>query len=146
MCWKNSVIAYNACCVLKSRVSNVSMFLHTIRISHALFFALAIWSAIAFNATERLKSIHPFTTKRTGKLDLTSTAYQPRRFNSLQGDTSSAQEQIRNLNYSVLSSEISTVTGAATSSPSRSSAVKPKPVLTRRSVGGSSAFHKVNIC
>ena len=136
--------------MLKSRVSNVSMFLHTIRISHALFFALVIWSAIAFNATERLKSIHPLTTKRTGKLadklDLTSTAYQPRRFNSLQGNTSSAQEQVRNLNYSILSSEILTVTGAASSSSSRSSAVKPKPVLTRRSVGGSSAFHKVSIC
>ena len=138
-------------CVLKSRVSNVSMFLHTIRISHALFFGLVIWSAIAFNATERLKSIHPFTTKRTGKLadklDLASTAYQLRRLNSLQGNTSSAQKQIRNLNYSILSSERSTVTGAATSSSSsRPSAVKPNPVLTRRSVGGSSAFHRVSIC
>ena len=117
------------------------MFLLTVRVSHTLFFALVIWTTVAFNVTERLKNIHIFTTKRSGnltaKLNLTSTAYHWGRLGSLRGEISSAKDQIRNLSYSV--------TGAVLSCFGQCSRVKQRPVLTRnrRETGRFSTFHKV---
>lgn len=143
----NSIIAYNG--VLKSRVLNVSMFLRAVRVSHILFFTLVIWSTIAFNVTERLTNIHLFTAKRSGnltaKLNLTSTAYHWRGLRSLQDEISSAQDQIRNLSYSNLSSKASHVTSAVPSCVGQCSRAQQQPVLTRREIG-STAFHKVRIC
>ena len=139
------------CSVLKSRVLNVSMFLLTVRVSHTLFFALVIWTTVAFNVTERLKNIHRhiFTTKRSGnltaKLNLTSTAYHWGRLGSLRGEISSAKDQIRNLSYSILSTKVSPVSGAVLSCFGQCSRVKQRPVLTRsrRETGRFSTFHKV---
>lgn len=117
--------------------------MHKLSVFYTFFVVVVIWSAIALNVTRKLDKINHFTSKRPGNLtapNLTSISYHSR-------ESSAGQDQIRNLSYSILSSQVSSVTSVVSSCSGQCSGVKQQPVFKRELKEGDrfAAFYKVHI-